>query len=185
MKLYDCYQLVPRLWNKLVPNKLKQISCAACGTSVLFGRRTRVIGIEHLHIGNDVSIGEGSLIMCSRADVTIGDHTMLAPGVTVITGGHRTDMVGRYMTSVTNEEKRPEDDRPICLKGDNWIGANATILKGVTIGEGAVVAAGAVVTKDIPPYEIWGVPAVYINSRFDERELEQHLSMLKGKNTDL
>ena len=66
------------------------------------------------------------------------------------------------------------------FEGDNWIGANATILKGVTVGEGAVVAAGAVVTKDVAPYTIvGGVPAKYIGDRFTPEELAQHRLLLK------
>lgn len=68
-------------------------------------------GIKNLRIGNDVSIGERATIMCTRAKVRIGDHVMFGPNVTIITGGHGTDLVGRYMTTVTNAEKRPEDDR--------------------------------------------------------------------------
>ena len=60
------------------------------------------------------------------------------------------------MTTVANAEKRPEDDRDIIFEGDNWIGANATILRGVTVGRSAIVAAGAVVTKDVTPYSVCG-----------------------------
>ncbi len=55
------------------------------------------------------------------------------------------------------------------MKGDNWIGANSTILKGVTIGEGAIVAAGALVIKDVPPYSIvGGVQAKVLKYRFSD-----------------
>ena len=118
--------------------------------------------------------------MCTRAKIKIGDNIMFGPGVTCITGGHRTDMVGRYMVSVTNEEKRPEDDRDIIFEGDNWVGANVTILRGVTIGEGSVIAAGAVVTKDVPPYSIvGGVPAKVIKMRFTDEELTEHKRLMQ------
>lgn len=58
------------------------------------------------------------------------------------------------------------DFKPIHVGHHCWIGTGATILQGVNIGDGAVVAAGAVVTKDIPPYEIWGgIPAKCIRRR--------------------
>ena len=60
-----------------------------------------------------------------------------------------------------------------------WIGANVTTLKGVTIGRGSVVAAGAVVTRSCPPYSIiGGVPARVIKPRFTAEEIEEHESLL-------
>jgi acetyltransferase-like isoleucine patch superfamily enzyme len=117
--------------------------------------------------------------MCTNAPIIIGNNVMFGPRVTMITGDHRIDIIGRYMKDITDEEKLPENDLPITLKGDNWIGANATILKGVTIGEGAVVASGAVVNRDVPPYAIvGGVPAKIIKYRFDENEIARHKELL-------
>jgi acetyltransferase-like isoleucine patch superfamily enzyme len=66
----------------------------------------------------------------------------------------------------------------IVVNNDVWIGYNATVLEGVTIGNGAVIAAGAVVTKDVPPYAIvGGNPAKVIKYRFDERAITQLLEM--------
>lgn len=122
-----------------------------------------------------------NILICTRANIIIGDHVMFGPNVTMITGGHRMDLVGKYMNSITDDEKIPENDQDIILKGDNWISVNVTILKGVTIGEGAVVAAGAVVTRDVQPYCIvGGVPARLIKMRFDEESMLRHKSMLNG-----
>ena len=105
---------------------------------------------------------------------------MFGPNVTVITGDHRTDLIGRYMTSVRNEEKLPENDQTVVFEGDNWIGANVTILKGVRIGKGAIVASGAVVNKDVPPYSIvGGVPARVIKYRFSEEQIKEHQQKVK------
>ena len=170
MNLYDAFSLIKRAFNKIIINPLIRCSLGSHGKSVHFGRRVRFYGIKNVHVGNDVSIGERNMLMCTRAKIHIGDHVMTGPGVTMITGGHRIDIQGRPMTSITNEEKLPENDQDIIIEGDNWIGANAIILKGVTIGEGAVVAAGAVVTKDVPPFSIvGGVPARVIKMRFEKR----------------
>lgn len=60
-------------------------------------------------------------------------------------------------------------DQPVVIEDDVWVGANVTILKGVTIGHGSVVAAGAVVTKSCPPYSIiGGVPAKVLRKRFEK-----------------
>lgn len=119
--------------------------------------------------------------MCTRAKINIGNDVMFGPGVTCITGGHRIDIVGRTMISVTNNEKRSEDDKDIVFEGDNWVGANATILKGVTIGKGSVIAAGAVVTKDVPRFSIvGGVPAKVIKMRFSDELIQDHLEAIES-----
>ena len=125
-------------------------------------------------------MGIDTLILSTRANVYIGDDVMFGPRVTIVTGNHRTDLIGRTMKSVTDDEKLPENDEDVIIENDVWIGANATILKGVTVGEGSIVSAGSVVTKSIPPYQIWGgVPAKFIKERFNENELKEHLKILK------
>lgn len=135
---------------------------------------------NNIYCGNDVHIGKNNLFMCALAPITIGDHVMFGPNVTVITGDHRIDIVGRYMTTICNEEKLPENDQPVVFDGDNWIGANVTILKGVKIGEGAVVASGSLVIKEVPPYTIvGGVPAKEIKRRFNEEQIAVHKTSLQ------
>ncbi|MBP3321086.1 MAG: CatB-related O-acetyltransferase [Clostridia bacterium] len=139
-------------------------------------------GAENICLGSHVFVGDEALFMCTRAKIYVGDHVMFGPRVTVITGGHRTDLAGRPMDDITNEEKRPEDDRDIRFQGDNWIGAGATVLRGVTVGYGAVIGAGAVVTKDVPPYSIvGGSPAKVLKMRFDEQILKEQLALLEQK----
>jgi len=151
---------------KYVIMPFKRVMLKKCGKSVLIGRGSDLT-YHNISLGNNVSIGKNAMFMCTRAEIIIGDHVMFGPHVSMITGGHRTDVVGRYMDSIGDDEKLPENDKDIILEGDNWIGANAIILKGVIIGRGAVVAAGAVVTKDVPSYSIvGGVPAKVIKMRF-------------------
>jgi|SRR5436190_2576008 acetyltransferase-like isoleucine patch superfamily enzyme len=86
--------------------------------------------------------------------IIIGPYVQTAFGLTLIAGSHD-------ITSYAPIEKQK-----IVLEGENWIGANVTIIGGVTIGRGSIIAAGAVVTEDIPPYSIaGGVPAKVIKSR--------------------
>lgn len=179
MTFYDFFQLIPRVWNKLIVSPIKVVSFASHGKRVHMGRNVKFYGICNVVVGNDVSIGADSMLMCTRAKIIIGDHVMTGPKVTLITGGHRIDLIGRYMTTVKNSEKSPDNDKDIIIEGDNWIGSNSTILKGVRIGRGAIVAAGAVVTKDVPPYSICGgVPASVIKMRFDEVTLHKHKEIL-------
>lgn len=168
MNLYDSIYFIKRLFNRIIIVPVKLLSVKQHGDKVRFGCGVRFVGVSNILLGSDISLGENSFLMCTRANIVIGDHVMTGPNVTMITGGHRIDIPGRPMTSITNSEKLPENDQDIVLEGDNWIGANATILKGVTIGEGAVVAAGAVVTKDVPPFSVvGGVPATVIKMRFN------------------
>ena len=154
-----------------------KISMKKCGKGCSVGEKFQAFGIENISLGDDVSLGPENLIMCTRARIFIGDHVMTGPRVTMITGGHRYDIKGKPMKAVTDAEKLPQNDRDIILEGDNWIGANATILKGVKIGEGAVVASGSVVTKDVAPYSIVaGIPAKVIRYRFEEDEENVFLS---------
>jgi acetyltransferase-like isoleucine patch superfamily enzyme len=81
------------------------------------------------------------------------------------------------MTDV--HEKRPEDDRDVVIEDDVWIGSRAIVLKGVTIGRGAVVAAGAVVTKSVPPYAIAaGTPAKVLKFRWNLETVLKHEELL-------
>ena len=88
------------------------------------------------------------------------------------------------MTDVTVEEKFVDGvnvyDQPVVIEDDVWCGANVTILKGVTIGHGSVVAAGAVVTKSCPPYSIiGGIPAKLIKMRFTDDDIKEHERRMK------
>jgi acetyltransferase-like isoleucine patch superfamily enzyme len=79
------------------------------------------------------------------------------------------------MSSVGDDEKLPGDENGIVVEDDVWIGARAVILDGVKVRRGAVVAAGAVVTGNVPPYAVvGGVPARVIRFRFDVEGILKH-----------
>ena len=85
----------------------------------------------------------------------------------------------KLTTMADVKEKRPENDLPVMIDDDVWVGANVTILKGVHIHTGAIVAAGALVVKDVPEYAIvGGVPAKLLKMRFSPDELEKHKKLL-------
>lgn len=171
MTLYDTFGFPARIWNRFFKNPIIKISVGKCGRDVRLGQKFQAYGIQNIYLGNDISFGIGTVMMCTRAKIKVGDHVMTGPGVTFITGSHRYDIAGRMMKSIKNDEKLPENDQDIVLEGDNWIGANATILKGVTVGTGAIVASGAVVTRDVIPFSIvGGVPARVIKMRFNSEE---------------
>lgn len=151
-------------------------------------------GLHNLSVGDGTSIPKGSVFYCTQAPLTIGKKVIFGPRPTIITGDHRIDIIGKYIIDVTDEEKKSlrvkveglkinDDgsingspyDLPVVIEDDVWVGANVTILKGVTIGRGSVVAAGAVVTRSCPPYSIiGGVPAKVLKMRFTPEEIEEH-----------
>lgn len=179
--VYRIYSLSKFLVYHFLINPIKRGLLEECGKQVSLESGVRM-NWEQVVIGNDVHIGENNRFLCLKAKVVIKDHVMFGPNVLLVTGNHRIDIPGRYMTTIRNEEKYETDDQPILFEGDNWIGANATILKGVTVGEGAVVAAGAVVTSDVPAYSIvGGVPAKVIGYRFSEEEISRHRAILEER----
>lgn len=133
----------------------------------------------HLEIGDDVFIGEGANLISSISTIHIGSHVMLAPNVTIRGGDHRFDIVGRYIKSIGNDEKLPQNDQDVYIEDDVWIGCNVTILKGVRIGRGSVVGAGSIVIRDIPPYTIHvGCPEVKEFKRFTDDQIKEHEALL-------
>lgn len=146
-----------------------------CGKDVVVGERFSVSGIENITVGNHCSISDQATFLCTRAPIVIGNHVMFGPRVTIVTGNHRTDLIGKYMDEVTDNDKRPEDDIQVVIEDDVWIGSNVTILKGVTIHTGSVISAGSVVVNDVEPYSIvGGIPAREIKKRFCKEEIEEH-----------
>lgn len=146
-----------------------------CGSSVRIPKGCSFSGIENISVGHHVYFGEDTRVLTTKAQLIIGNHVMFGPGVTIVTGDHRTDVLGKYMTDLTDNDKLPENDRDVVIEDDVWIGANATILKGAIIGQGSIVAAGALVTKEFPPYSIiGGVPARLIKVRFTPEQIEEH-----------
>ena len=136
-------------------------------------------GLWNLSIGDGSSVPKGATLYCTGAPLIIGRKVIFGPKPTIITGDHRIDIIGRYIIDVADTEKLPENDMPVVIEDDVWCGANVTILKGVTIGRGSVVAAGAVVTKSFPPYSIiGGVPAKLIKMRFTPDQVLEHERLL-------
>lgn len=135
-------------------------------------------GLWNMTVGDYTSIPKGATFYCTEASLTIGKKVIFGPHPTIITGDHRIDVIGKYI--MDSKEKLPENDAPVVIEDDVWTGANVTILKGVTIGRGSVIAAGAVVTKSFPPYSvIGGVPAKVLKMRFSEKEIEEHEEKLR------
>jgi acetyltransferase-like isoleucine patch superfamily enzyme len=119
----------------------------------------------------------------SECKVVIGDFCSFAPGVEIIAGGvHPTNWVSTYPFRINwgmpgaLRDGMPSSHGDIIIGSDVWIGTGAMILSGVKIGHGAIVAARAVVTKDVAPYAIVaGVPARNLCMRFSQEVINQLL----------
>jgi acetyltransferase-like isoleucine patch superfamily enzyme len=112
----------------------------------------------HIVIGNDSFVGRGCEFNISK-HIDVGDHCLIASGVKFIDHDHGTDL-SRLM------RVQPCTASAIRIENDVWIGANAVILQGVSIGTGAIVAAGAVVRNDVAAFDIvGGVPARNLKNR--------------------
>lgn len=141
---------------------------------------TIIQGAENLSIGNNVSIGYNAIFYCTLSKIRIEDNVVIGPGLTIIAGDHNFTVVGKYICDVN--DKLPENDQDVVIESDCWIGANVTILKGVRIGRGSVIAACSCVTKSIPPYAIvGGVPAKHIKNRFSPEQIKKHELRLYGR----
>jgi acetyltransferase-like isoleucine patch superfamily enzyme len=109
---------------------------------------------ENISIGKNVFINHACTFM-DRGGITIEDNVLIGPKVNLVTTNHPINPV----------ERRATISNPILIKKGAWIGIGVTILPGVTIGENSIVAAGAVVSKDVPDNVIvGGIPAKFIKS---------------------
>lgn len=132
---------------------------ADVGRRVVFYPGIWIFPGRNLRLGDDVDLAYGALITTSGG-VSIGDRTLVGYGARILSSNHHIPAVPERIFAAGHA------DAPVIIDQDVWIGANAIILPGVTIGEGAVVAAGSVVTKDVPPWVIvGGIPARVLRHR--------------------
>lgn len=163
-----------------------KVNSSASLRNCSFGYHNRIYDHSILY---NVSLGDYSYVGgdCRLMNVTIGKFVSIGPSVWI--GGlpshplHlKSTFPGFYQKDSSFYGIEPEYDYPesefkhVTIGNDVWIGARAMILDGVSIGDGAVIAAGAVVTKDVPPYAIiGGVPARVIKYRFSEQKIYEML----------
>lgn len=114
----------------------------------------------------------------------IGNYCSITNGCSfILSGEHSTNKITTFPIS-ENILNNAKCKGPIIVGDDVWIGFGTTILSGVNIGQGAIIAAGSVVTKDVPPYAIvGGVPAKVIKYRFDEKIINELLKIDYNKIT--
>ena len=111
-----------------------------------------------IKIGKNTTIGYHNFIYASEK-IIIGDDCLIAPFVYIVDSNHKIDRDKKI-------NRQPNETSPIIIGNDVWIASHVTILKGVTIGDGVVIAANSLVNKDVEPYSIvGGSPAKKIGER--------------------
>jgi acetyltransferase-like isoleucine patch superfamily enzyme len=178
-------QARPRLWVKWFVNPLKHHK----GKGSLVRRRTRmdVMPFNNFSIGRDSTIEDFSTVNNGVGDVYIGDRTRIGLGNTLIGPvkvGNDVMFAQNVVLSGLNHgytdintpiSDQQVETKPIVIEDEVWIGANAVVTAGVTVGKHSIVAAGCVVVKDVPPYTIVGgnpaKPLKHYN--FDAKEWER------------
>jgi len=157
--LQNLFFIFLELMPPFIRNSVYRVACGQFGKNVFIDQKVYIRYLKKLYIGDDVSINRGTSFFPSyhypEARIVIGKNVRIGPDVAFFGAGHDHRMLDL-----------PDTAGSIIIGDNVWIGGRSVILHGVTIGEGAVIAAGSVVTKDVVPYCIvGGVPAVLIKSR--------------------
>lgn len=174
---------VKRLLYKFIQRKRAK-KLLECGKNVRINRGCSFIG--NIRVGSNVSIGEGNYFVSTGATLYIHDYVLFGPNVTIYTGDHKTDEIGKHIIEIKDNDKALDIrrwDRDVVIKAGAWIGTRVIILKGVTIGQGAVIGAGSIVSKDVPPYHVYvGTPQSHmLKPRFTDEQISKHERILKER----
>ena len=173
---------IDKIYSVYKSYKSKSITEQIGGGRRFVGYPYNIRGVKNIVAEEPISIGPNCTIYSTRAKVIIKSHFMSGPNLTIITGDHRC-IVGRFKDEIKAYDKLPGNDQDVIIEEDVWCGSNVSILKGVTIGRGSIVAAGSVVVKSCPPYSIiGGVPAHVIKNVFTDEEIKEHERLLYAKN---
>lgn len=147
------------------------------GASLIIGGGCYIGRYVELGPGNKIAIGSYSSIQDRSifvGDVTIGRYCLISLNVLISSGRHYYELQpfalikdqDRFVAQ--NDEMGRAHSKPVVVEDDCWLGVNAVVMSGVTIGKGAIVGANSVVTKDVAPYSVVaGVPAKEIKRRLD------------------
>lgn len=148
-----------RLFNYFKSLYLRVFFKAKIGHRVIFYPDIWIFTGRKLILGDDVDLATGVLIT-TDGGVSIGDRTLVGYGTKILSSNHNVPKLPDRIFDSGHTKA------PVMIGNDAWLGANCIILPGVTIGDGAVVAAGSVVTKDVPANVfVGGIPAKIIKER--------------------
>jgi maltose O-acetyltransferase len=143
---------------------LLRLAGFSIGHETVFWGMPTIVGTEDIYpkliIGNYCKVGAKAFLDLAD-NIVFRDWVTLGPEVMLITGTHEIGSPGNRLGKLV--------PKPVCIGSGAWLGARCTVLPGVTIGDGAVVGAGAIVNRDVPPHTlVAGVPAVAIRKLDDQ-----------------
>lgn len=155
------------------------------GSGFHAGVRVRLWAKSQLKIGKNFYIGRDSQIEC---DAIIGDNVIIANKVGLVGRyDHHYQQIGipiRLASQIRDPDYNWKGlNQPIIIEDDVWIGYGSILLSGIKIGQGSIIAAGSIVTKDVEPFCIYaGVPARKVANRFNsDEETEEHKRLYELK----
>lgn len=160
----------------------KRSSLAYCHDSVKIGIPFVVGNPKNVFLYENVSIGGGE-VSATNARFIMKKNSVCSSGLMVRTGNHYQE-VGKLFRFIDDTYKREHGliekfDKDVIVEEDVWLGVNVTLLSGITIGRGAIVAAGSVVTKNVPPYSVvGGIPAKFIKFKWSLEDILKHESVI-------
>lgn len=145
-----------------------------CADNVIITPPLQILRPKNVFLYSKTNIASNSFISAYNAKFIIKENCCIAEGLTVHTGNHAM-VVGMFCSDITEANKPKGYDEDVVIDNDVWIGCRVTLLSGVHIGRGAIIAAGAVVNRNIPPYAIaGGVPAKVIKFKWTVEQILEH-----------
>lgn len=149
-----------------------------CADSVILTPPLYLGNVKNIYLYENTCLASNSFISATNAKFIVKRNCCIAERLTVHTGNHAM-IVGRFCSSIIESDKPKGHDADVVIESDVWIGCNVTLLSGVHVGRGAIVAAGAVVAHDVLPYSIvGGVPARFIKFKWSIEQILEHESIL-------
>lgn len=169
-------KLVNYFKRKYYVNRLK-----VCGKNFRTGVGSFINNAQYVSIGNDFFTGPRFYLSTnSYTAINIGHAVMLGPEVMILGGNHDIKYKVDHMRYNSKAEATKTEIR---LENGVWLGARVIVVSGGKIGEGSVIAAGSIVSKEIPPYSVYIGAKGLLKPRFNREELKQVLENAKSKYT--
>jgi len=170
IEIYEVVQhfisLLPGVFGSWIRQKFYKFYLKDCGKSFTTGVFIRIQVPSAVKIGDNVGLNDRVWIAANKdinGSITIGNNVIIGPNTILHSGNHRFDSLEIPI------KKQGYEFSKIVIEDDVWIAANVTILSGVHIGKGAIIAASSVVTKNVLPYSIMGgIPAKMISMRTND-----------------